>query len=209
MEEEEEEEEEEANRKMTGKGKGVGSPMKTLLEERDRSVAALLVQQASCEKEIKVLRLYEKEGYLEKAEIQYLTNMVRARDPVIMAAFDVLRETHDWREMYDTMTRLLRREAAVQLVSKYQDIYQKAVFSLLSRGEIDTSGALTLMKLLEGKDEQVIDWLGEIETFYGLRGETQKIPNLMPLVRKVATMALEPAPPSFFQSDVHLRNNKH
>jgi len=179
-----------------------GKPLDTL-QERDRTVGALLQQQGPCEKEMKVLILFQKEGYLERAEVDYLTNMVRARDPVIMAAFDVLRETHDWREMFDTMTRILRREAAVQLLSKYQDIYQKAVYKLLKRGEVDPSGALTLMKLLEDKDEKVIDWLGEIETFHGLRGET-KVPNLMPLVRRVAIMALEPASPSLFRKNRYM-----
>jgi len=162
------------------------------MEERERTVGALVLQQDSCVKEMKVLSLFQQEGYLEEAETDHLKNMVRARDPVIMAAFDVLRETQNWRETYDTMCRLLRREAAQQLVTKYQDIYQSAVFSLLRRGEVDSAGALTLLRYLEDKNEQVIDWLGELETFHSIRGEPDKVPNLIPLVRRVADMALDP-----------------
>ncbi|GAB5353292.1 hypothetical protein AAMO2058_000024700 [Amorphochlora amoebiformis] len=169
-------------------------PTMDVISERNRSVGALVVQQGNCEKEMKILELFGTEGYLEDAETEYLANMVREREPVIMAAFDVLRETEDWREMYDTMCRLLRREAANQLVTKYQDIYQNAVFCLLTKGEIDPSGALTLIKLLEERNKKVVNWLGHLDTFHGFKGGVDRAPNLLPLVRRVAQMSLRRQP---------------
>ncbi len=152
-------------------------------DERIRSMYALEVQTSSCDREIEVIRQYQVEGFLSESEGTYLKKMVRRRDPVLMAAFDLLRETRDWRDMYDTMKRLLRREVGLQLIAKYQDHYLSAVFKLLSNNGCSRETALALMTLLEDRDETLIEVLGEYDSYWGQR---EGAPRLGQLVRGLA-----------------------